>query len=118
MTKQTKKSIFTKAQGEYLDAEYEAGITERDQLVIGLYNDKAVSLNKAGAIVTAWMKDRGYSASRSGGFREDFYEWLKEAPRTMDEVKAYCEENGSENTMRHLTHFQGIAQLANHFHNS
>lgn len=66
--------------------------------------------------VPALYKELGGSTRRAG-FTNEFYNWLKEGVRTMEEVEEYVKENGSANTVRNLRHYQGVAELANSIHN-
>jgi hypothetical protein len=36
-------------------------------------------------------------------FKADFYDWLVEAPRTVEEATEYVNENGSDNVVKHLS---------------
>ena len=76
----------------------------------------------ASRLIRAWarknevevFKKTGGGGTRQSGFRFKFYEALKGNP-TMDEKEAedLINEHGSENDKRHMSHYQGIRELAN-----
>lgn len=84
-----------------------------DELKEWLITECKVPFSKVAKV----YRELGGPAGKRMGFRATFYEWLKEDTRGMDEVKEYVETNGSQNDIRHLTHYQGIALLANAIHN-
>ena len=94
------------------DAKVAAGATP-DELKEWLINH-GVPFSKVPKV----YRELGGPAGKRQGFRSQFYGWLREDTRGMDDVKAYIDEYGSENDKRHLTHYQGIAELANAIHNS
>jgi len=49
-------------------------------------------------------------------FRQEFYAWLIEAPRTAKQVEDKIKAEGSGNDVRHLTQYQGIAEVAAKIH--
>ena len=108
-TKTSKANGYTK---DEFDAKVAAGATP-DELKEWLIN-QGVPFSKVPKV----YRELGGPAGKRQGFRSQFYGWLREDTRGMDDVKAYIDEYGSENDKRHLTHYQGIAELANAIHNS
>ena len=64
----------------------------------------------------AYWKELGANTD-ARGFKPQFYAYLREGIKTMDEVSAFVKENGSVNDFRYLKLFEGIADLANSIHN-
>lgn len=94
------------------DAAKEKGATP-DELKLLIVNS-GVPFSKVPAV----YKELGGTKARRAGFRADFYEWLKEGHKTAAQVEDYVKENGSNNDIRHLTHYQGLAELTNSIHAS
>ena len=90
----------------------------RDDTIISLVSEYGVSLSKAIGIAREAAKEAGVASARGrkGGFRSAFYAYLIEGKRSMSEVEKYIKENGSGNDIKHLTHYQGIAELTNAIH--
>lgn len=88
--------------------------TEKDAIVVVLFQDHALSLNKANSIVNKYFKDNGLT-NRAGGFTADFYTFLLEAspakPRTEKDIEKYLNDNGSQNVLNHSKHYQAIGAL-------
>ena len=93
------------------DKYVEMGYTP-DELKEWLITECKVPFSKVAKI----YRELGGPAGKRVGFRSQFYGWLQEGPRDMAEVQDYVTEFGSENDKRHLTHYQGIAELANAIH--
>lgn len=99
---------------------YDSG-KDRDATIIEIFSKSngSVTLNRAVALFTKYAKELGIETrTRQTGFRESFYEYLKEKPRTDKEAEAYVKANGSGNDVRHLKHYLGIAELARDIHNA
>lgn len=52
------------------------------------------------------------NAQHRDGFNERFFDFLAEERRSDEEVKAFCEEYGSENTIRQFGWYSRIAKLS------
>lgn len=57
-----------------------------------------------------FWKEHG-AGRKQRGFRAMFYKELEKKDMTKDQVKAYCEKNGSENDAKQYTHYVAIADL-------
>lgn len=58
-----------------------------------------------------YKKPKGSGAGRSG-ITSKYYEFLRDnSPVSKEQVAAWIEENGTDNTKRHANHYQGIAKL-------
>jgi len=58
-----------------------------------------------------FKKPKGTGAGRSG-ITSKFYDFLRtSSPANKEQVAAWIEENGTDNTKRHANHYQGIAKL-------
>ena len=109
------KKAYTAKQSELVLDMVERG-EDRDSVIIALHGT-GLSLAKASAVFRKVCEDNGIETrTRIAGFRSNFYDWLKEGKRSMKEVQEYVEEHGTDNDRRHLTHYQGIAELANAIH--
>lgn len=90
-----------------IDSYYAAG-KERDDIIVALFNDHAVSINTATKAVAKYWKDNGLTTTKVG-FTKLFQDWLLDAtpskPRTEAQALKFMEEHGSENTLRHKNYF-------------
>ena len=59
--------------------------------------------------VADWKKSEHYR--KREGSRTDFYDFLREAPRTTEEVDEWFASNASENMRRNKANFDRIAEL-------
>ena len=92
--------------------------------------DRVAELTEAGEalkIIRATLTIEGYSnkeiatatkglatAKGGDGFAGRFYSWLAEEQRDMSDVELYIlNPDNSENVRSHLSHYKGIAVLAN-----
>lgn len=100
-----------------ISALYAGGTETRDELILGVYqkHHADIGLNKATKLVANWMKAEGIAVPRSKGITESMDNWLLDAPldepRTAAQLKKWIAENGTENTMRHLTAYEARARL-------
>jgi len=81
---------------------------------IQLLMDSGKSFNKANQEVTAFYKEKGLQADRSGGFRPAFYDFLREGIKTEPQVVDFIKDNGSDydNKPASVSHYKSIWQLA------
>ncbi len=56
---------------------------------------------------------KGIAANKAGdGFNERFFDYLAEERRSDAEIRAFCEEYGSENTIRQFSWYARIGKLS------
>lgn len=86
----------------------------KDEIIVTLFTDHALSLNGATKAVAKWMKDNGMTVVRVG-FTSMYHDWLVEAepksPRTEAQAAKFMKDNGSDNTLRHAKIFQHQREL-------
>lgn len=59
------------------------------------------------------LKEIGLTKSMKRGFNQAYYDYLAEGKKDWSEVEKWLRSNGSENTVRHLSHYKGIFGMAN-----
>lgn len=96
---------------------------DRDETIVKIHLETKASLSQSAKSYREAAKKLGVSIrTRSGEFRPQFYEWLKEKPRTEAEVSKVLADakimGASDNDRRHEKHYQQIAALANAIHNA
>ena len=74
--------------------------------------DHAESASKAAEL----LKEAGIEKGKKVAILDAMYDYLKEAPRTEEEFKAWVEANGTENTMRWIKTHDKARQMANEIH--
>ena len=52
------------------------------------------------------------------GFNAQFYDWLAESERSTEEVEEFVKEHGTANSVKHMSHYQNIADLARRIWNA
>lgn len=105
---------------EGMDLSTEEGFSAAVEALVG--NLKGVNEKSAAGSVRQYAKKnelecfkkpKGAGAGRSG-VTSKFHDFLVEnTPVSAEDVSAWIEENGSENTKRHASHYQGLAKLCN-----
>ena len=56
-----------------------------------------VSFAKANKIVSDYYKEKGLQVTRSGGFRESYYKFLRTESKTEAQALAFVQKHGSDN---------------------
>lgn len=103
--KQSKSDTINNAIASHV----EAG-TSRDDIVISLFQEHALSLGQATKAVAKYMKDNGLQTSRRG-INAEFNDWLVETIPTKAQVEEYIQIQGTPNMERHKSHYVNLADL-------
>lgn len=88
---------------------------DKDAVIVEIFSAFAdLSLPKATKAVAEYMKANDMTVSRVG-INAEFDDFLLSAdpaaPRTAVEIGMWIEDNGSENTKRHRTHYERLGRL-------
>ena len=86
--------------------------TGRDEIVVDLFTNHALSLGQANKAVATYFKANNLVTVRIG-FKASYADWLVENQPTKADAEAYVKENGSPNVIKHLGNYMLMWELSN-----